>query len=61
MRIQHNITALNAHRNLTNNNSSVGKNLEVAGIVFLHTITIICRKAASNGFSVFIFLNTTAI
>ncbi|RRK33708.1 flagellin [Schaedlerella arabinosiphila] len=28
MRIQHNITALNAHRNLTNNNSSVGKNLE---------------------------------
>ena len=28
MRIQHNITALNAHRNLTNNNSFVGKNLE---------------------------------
>ncbi len=28
MRIQHNITALNAHRNLTNNNSSLGKNLE---------------------------------
>ena len=28
MRIQHNITALNAHRNLTNNNSSVGKRLE---------------------------------
>ena len=28
MRIQHNITALNAHRNLTGNNSSVGKNLE---------------------------------
>ena len=28
MRIQHNITALNAHRNLFNNNSSVGKNLE---------------------------------
>ena len=28
MRIQHNITALNAHRNLTNNNSAVGKNLE---------------------------------
>ncbi len=28
MRIQHNITALNAHRNLTNNNSSVTKNLE---------------------------------
>ena len=28
MRIQHNITALNAHRNLSNNNSSVGKNLE---------------------------------
>ena len=28
MRIQHNITALNAHRNLTNNNSSVGKGLE---------------------------------
>ena len=28
MRIQHNITALNAHRNLTDNNSSVGKNLE---------------------------------
>ena len=28
MRIQHNITALNAHRNLYNNNSSVGKNLE---------------------------------
>ncbi len=28
MRIQHNITALNAHRNLTNNNSSVSKNLE---------------------------------
>ena len=28
MRIQHNITALNAHRNLTNNNSSVGKSLE---------------------------------
>ncbi len=28
MRIQHNITALNAHRNLTNNNSGVGKNLE---------------------------------
>ena len=27
MRIQHNITALNAHRNL-NNNSFVGKNLE---------------------------------
>ena len=28
MRIQHNITALNAHRNLTNNNSAVGKSLE---------------------------------
>ncbi len=28
MRIQHNITALNAHRNLTNNNSSVAKSLE---------------------------------
>ena len=28
MRIQHNITALNAHRNLYNNNTSVGKNLE---------------------------------
>ena len=28
MRIQHNITALNAHRNLTTNNSSVTKNLE---------------------------------
>ncbi|MCI8373838.1 MAG: flagellin [Lachnospiraceae bacterium] len=28
MRIQHNITALNAHRNLTNNHSFVGKNLE---------------------------------
>ena len=28
MRIQHNITALNAHRNLTNNNSSLTKNLE---------------------------------
>ncbi len=28
MGIQHNITALNAHRNLTNNNSSVGKSLE---------------------------------
>ena len=28
MRIQHNIPALNAHRNLTNNNSSVSKNLE---------------------------------
>ena len=28
MRIQHNITALNAHRNLTNNNSAVSKNLE---------------------------------
>lgn len=28
MRIQHNITALNSHRNLTNNNSAVGKNLE---------------------------------
>ena len=28
MRIQHNITALNAHRNLSNNNSSVGKSLE---------------------------------
>ena len=28
MRIQHNITALNAHRNLTNNNSGLGKNLE---------------------------------
>jgi flagellin len=28
MRIQHNIAALNAHRNLTNNNSSVNKNLE---------------------------------
>ena len=28
MRIQHNITALNAHRNLMNNNTSVGKNLE---------------------------------
>ena len=26
--IQHNITALNAHRNLSNNNSFVGKNLE---------------------------------
>ncbi len=28
MRIQHNITALNSHRNLTNNNSAVGKSLE---------------------------------
>ena len=28
MRIQHNITALNSHRNLTNNNSSLTKNLE---------------------------------
>ena len=28
MRIQHNITALTSHRNLTNNNSSVTKNLE---------------------------------
>jgi len=28
MRIQHNITALNAHRNLTNNNSALTKNLE---------------------------------
>ena len=28
MRIQHNIPALNAHRNLSNNNSSVSKNLE---------------------------------
>ena len=28
MRIQHNITALNAHRNLTTNNSAVTKNLE---------------------------------
>ena len=28
MRIQHNITALNAHRNLTNNNSAVSKSLE---------------------------------
>jgi flagellin len=28
MRIQHNIAALNAHRNLMNNNSSVNKNLE---------------------------------
>ena len=28
MRIQHNVTALNAHRNLFNNNNSVGKNLE---------------------------------
>lgn len=28
MRIQHNVTALNAHRNLTSNNSSVTKNLE---------------------------------
>ena len=28
MRIQHNITALNAHRNLTSNNSAVTKNLE---------------------------------
>ncbi|MCI8639936.1 MAG: flagellin [Coprococcus sp.] len=28
MRIQHNITALNAHRNLTTNNSSLTKNLE---------------------------------
>ena len=28
MRIQHNIPALNAHRNLTNNNSAVSKNLE---------------------------------
>ena len=28
MRIQHNVTALNAHRNLTNNNSAVTKNLE---------------------------------
>ncbi|HCT92850.1 MAG TPA: flagellin, partial [Lachnospiraceae bacterium] len=28
MRIQHNITALNAHRNLSNNNSMLGKNLE---------------------------------
>ena len=28
MRIQHNITALNSHRNLMNNNSAVSKNLE---------------------------------
>ncbi len=28
MRIQHNITAINAHRNLTNNNTTVGKSLE---------------------------------
>ncbi len=28
MRIQHNITALNAHRNLYNNNEALGKNLE---------------------------------
>lgn len=28
MRIQHNVTALNVHRNLTGNNSSVAKNLE---------------------------------
>ncbi|MCP1109104.1 flagellin [Ohessyouella blattaphilus] len=28
MRIQHNITAINSYRNLTNNNSAVGKNLE---------------------------------
>ncbi len=28
MRIQHNITALNSHRNLSNNNSSLTKNLE---------------------------------
>ena len=28
MRIQHNVTALNAHRNLTNNNSALTKNLE---------------------------------
>lgn len=28
MRIQHNVTALNAHRNLTNNNSMLTKNLE---------------------------------
>ncbi len=28
MRIQHNIAALNAHRQLTNNNSMIGKNLE---------------------------------
>ena len=28
MRIQHNITALNAHRNLSNNNSALTKNLE---------------------------------
>ena len=28
MRIQHNVTALNAHRNLTNNNSAVSKSLE---------------------------------
>jgi len=28
MRIQHNITALNSHRNLTNNNSALTKNLE---------------------------------
>ena len=28
MRIQHNVTALNAHRNLTNNNSAVTKSLE---------------------------------
>lgn len=28
MRIQHNIAALNSYRNLTNNNSSVSKNLE---------------------------------
>ena len=28
MRIQHNIAALNSHRNLTNNNNSVSKNLE---------------------------------
>ena len=28
MRIQHNITAMSSHRNLTNNNSSVTKNLE---------------------------------
>lgn len=28
MRIQHNITALNSYKNLTNNNNTVGKNLE---------------------------------
>ncbi len=28
MRIQHNVTALNSHRNLTNNNSALTKNLE---------------------------------